>query len=183
MSWLHDQKLRWHRYFLRKALRGRPENRYSLPYQQIFSVGIFFEATGLDERESVLAYAERLKKDGKQVALLGYFDNQIENPNYTFPHFNKKDLDWSLRPQKKEVAAFIQQPLDLLILAFPHSHYLAEYIGALSPAHMRLGPISDQMNSYDIMIDSGSEKAVGAFLEQADQLLKKRIKTHEATGI
>jgi hypothetical protein len=183
MSWLQDQKIKLHRYFLRQALASASENRFSLPYGSIRRIGIFFDASDLDERESVLRKAKQWKSDGKQVQLLGYFDPPVENPNYTFPHFNRKDLDWALRPKKKLVLEFIDQPFDLLLLAFPQSHFLAEYIGALSKAHMRLGPASEHTQSYDIMIDSGSTHSVSQFLEQAEQLLKKTIKTHEAAGI
>jgi hypothetical protein len=164
---------------LRKAMQDQQVSRYSKPFDEMSRIGIFFDATELSPREAVLEYAADLKKQGKKIRLLGFFDSKLENPNYTFPHFNRKNLDWAFRPKKKEVDQFLEKDFDLLLIAFPQSTFVSEYIGALTQAHLRVGPVTEHTYAYDLMIDGGPEMDLTDFFRQAETVLKLNNRQHE----
>ncbi len=183
MNLVTHLRLKFHYSFLQKALKEQHVQRFSKPYDRISKIGLFFDATDLDERERVLKYAQRLKKSGKKVSLLGFFDSKLENPNYTFPFFNRKNLDWALRPKKDEVDQFLKTEFDLVLFALPRSTYIAEYLGALSKARMRVGPVTDNTYAFDLMIDGGATMQLDDFFIQAESVLKLNNKQHERAKV
>lgn len=154
-----------------------------VPFESASTVGLLFEATDLDKREIVLAYAKKLRKKGKKVKLLGYFNNHIDNSNFTFRHFNRKDIDWALRPTGKEVTEFLQHKLDVFINLSTETKSYTEYIAALVNAPLRVGPCTEHTFCYDLMIDLAGKKTLNAFIQQVEQLLKITNTRHETAKI
>lgn len=183
MDWLNRWRLKMHYSLLQKAMKGQRAMRFSKPFERIESIGIFFDATELNRREAVLKYAKRLKKEGKKVKLMGYFDSKLDNPNYTFDFFNRKNLDWAFRPKKTELDRFLSTEFDLLLFALPTSYHIAEYIGALSKARFRVGPVTEHTYAYDLMIDLGPEMSLNEFFQQAENVLKLNKEQHEQAKV
>ena len=162
-------------YFLKEQLRKKRNRKGSqkVNLDKAKSVGILFDATDLDQRKTVLAYADNLRKKRKQVKLLGFFDNRLKDNNFTFWHFNKKNIDWAMRPKGKDVSEFIEQPFDLMINLNPESEYYSEYISALSNASFKIGPFTENTFCYDLMIDTSKKTNLRNFIDQMEGLLKK----------
>ena len=162
-------------YFLKEQLKKRraKKSKQLVNLEKAKSIGILFDATDLDQRKTVLHYADTLRKKRKQVRLLGFFDNKLKDNNFTFWHFNKKNIDWAFRPKGKDIEDFIDQPFDLMINLNPESKYYSEYISALSNASFKVGPFTENTFCYDLMIDTSKRTNLNHFIDQMEGLLKK----------
>ncbi len=165
--------------YLNDLKRQNRNNSKSLSFDAMQTVGILFEATNVDERGIVFQYADELRARGKKVKLLGFFDNTVDDPNFTFRYFNRKNLDWALRPTGENVKEFIEQPFDLLITLDPVSKDYAEYIAATSKAHLRVGPITERTFCYDLMMDTGARRDLRNFIQHMESVLEKTNTRHE----
>ena len=172
MNFLYQIRTRIHEKLLRKNLPAHPVERSSLSLEKARSIGILFEGTQNEEREVVLGYAKKLKSNGRKVKLLAYFDNDLKSENFTFRHFNKKQLDWALRPKLPEVEEFTQQPFDLLINLSKRNILPLDYVAANSKARFRVGPSTEQTYCYDLMIEHTEKQDLKLFIKQIEQYLR-----------
>ena len=176
-------RLRFQRHFLNKELKQRHRSPQSMNWRDAKSIGVLFDATDLDIRQTALKFKEKLKKEGKKVRLLGFFDGDQNNANFTFAHFNRKQIDWAFRPAAREVQEFIETPFDLLLNIEPITREHTEYIAALSRARLKVGPVADYFDCYDLMIEAADNRNVHAFIQQTEGLLKKTQTRHEAVQV
>lgn len=174
-----------HRRSLAQQLRHKaaPRGKGAVNLKSAASIGILFDATELPAREVVLEYAEQLRKLGKRVSLLGYFDDAADSENYAFKFFNRKQMDWALRPNTEDVRDFIAQEFDLLLNIDPVSKVHTEYIAALSKAKLRVGPSTSHTYCYDLMIDIPAGAGPRRFIEQMEFLLGKTNVQHEPARV
>lgn len=175
MTWIQRIRLLIHQNSLKGAIARNQQIKHksSISLKAAHSVGILFDATELKDRDIVLAFAKKIKQEGKHVKLLAYLDDFAESDSYPFKIYSKKDLDWFLRPKGDEVGAFIQEAFDLLLYFNTQPTLHAEYIMALSKAKFKLGPASENTHAYDLMIDAGSKPELSPFIHQAELLLEK----------
>lgn len=183
MGWIKNIRLRLHHYFLQKELKGRKRKTHSVNWEDAGSIGILFNATELKDRQTVLQYKEKLKNEGKQVKLLGYFHTEQSDPNFTFRHFNRKQIDWALRPSSLQIGEFLNMEFDLLLNLEPRTRLYSEYLAALSKARLKVGPVSDNTECYDLMIDTSDHMNIDSFIKQIEALLKKTQSRNETANI
>lgn len=183
MNLFEKLRTRMHEQLLRKNLPSRQVERSSLSLDQAKSIGILFDGTKPDDREIVLNYAKKLKGQGKKVKLIAYFDNNLKSENFTYWHFNKKQLDWALRPKSKNAEEFAQRPFDLLINLSRNAIAPLEYISAISKARFRVGPSTEKTFCYDLMIEHNSNQDLRVFLQQVVHYLKNMQSDQLATAV
>ncbi|MEL7120014.1 MAG: hypothetical protein AAFO07_11255, partial [Bacteroidota bacterium] len=63
------------------------------------------------------------------------------------------------------------------------SHLHAEYLTSVADACLRIGPVSDNLECYDLMIDLLKDQNLNDFINQVELLLGKTNNTHESTQI
>ena len=167
------------RKFFLRSLKERLKSRLGskggnvISFGEARSIGILFDATNLQNRNLVLEYAEELRDRRKQVKLLGFFDSKLKDENFTFRHFNRKDIDWAMRPKGANVEEFINHSFDILLHLDTASSTYAEYISALSKASFKVGPFTEQTVCYDLMIDTDQRTNLQNFIDQLEGLLEK----------
>lgn len=183
MSLLQNFRNHFFQRALKQQAKQNPTVRHSVSFNDAQSIGLLFDATDLDEREVVFQYAEALRDRHKRIKLLGFFDSLVEDSNFTFKYFNRKKLDWAQRPIGENVQEFAAQPFDLMIHLGTTAKPPLDYIAAISKAHLRVGPYSDNTFCYDLMIDSGSNKNLKDFIQQMESILEKTSTRHEATKV
>lgn len=159
--------------FLQKTLRRQQHQRRPVPFENARSVGLIFDATEQKSRDIVLPFAEKIKKEGKDVQLIGYFDNKLDTSSFTFKGFNKKDLDFLGRPKKLVLDNYVAQSFDVLICIYEKNCPAIEFIAALSDAHLRIGPYTEKIYCYDLFIDTSKDKSIQHFLKEVDFYLHK----------
>ncbi|HMQ46870.1 MAG TPA: hypothetical protein PKA00_05210 [Saprospiraceae bacterium] len=180
MSWIQRIRLLIHQNSLKSAIARNQQLKHksSISLKAANTVGILFDATELKDRDIVLAFAKKIKQEGKNVKLLAYLDDFAESDSYPFRIYSKKNLDWFFRPKGDEINAFTQEPFDLLLYFHPLPNPHAEYIMTLSKATFKVGPVSKNTHAYDLMIDAGSKPELSQFIKQAELLLEKMNPTN-----
>jgi hypothetical protein len=167
---------------LQKGLKQRkaPSGKSKVNLDNARHIGILFDATSVDERNQISKYKEQLRKQGKQLSLLGFIQDQVELDSLSFPAYNKKNLDWAGCPKGEKVDEFMKQGFDLLmninLAPSPHENY----ISALSNAKLRVGPSTEATDCYDLMIGVKQSDGLQQFIKQMEKLLGKTNTTNEA---
>lgn len=184
MSLLHNIKQSvFDRSLQQQGKQNRTERKF-VGFENAQSIGILFDATELNVREIVLQYANQLTQQNKRVKLLGFFDSKLDDPNFTFRYFNRKNLDWAGRPRGENVKDFVEQPLDMMINLDTVSKPQAEFVSAQSSAHLRIGPVTEHTFCYDLMIDISGSNNLEAFIQQMETILAKtNSRQHEKTEV
>ena len=170
-------------HFLQKMIKKIDLKRRSVTYESAQTIGILFEATELNQREVVLRFSKKLKEKNKKVKLLGFFNNKLEVSNYSFKAFNKNEIDWLMRPKGEAVENFNKNTFDVLISIYDGENLPLEYIAALSQAHLRVGPYTDNTYCYDLMFDTNKWDPEDFINEVEIYLNKMNRSKHEAVTI
>lgn len=175
-------------YFRNNTLKSKlqlqkVQQRKRVNFEEAQTVGLIFDATDNDKRQTALSYAEKLSKLGKKVKLLGFFDSKQDSADFTFGYFNRKNIDWALRPGGKNVETFLQGAYDILITLNPLTNEHVEYISALANAHLKIGPSTNNIYCYDLMIDVRNKNSVMDFIREMEQLLTKTNIKHGASKV
>ena len=168
-------------YFLQKMINKIDLRRHTVTYESAQTIGILFDATELNHREVVVDFSKDLKKRDKKVKLLGYFDNKQQINNFPFKAFNKNDIDWLMRPKGEAVENFMNRSFDLLIGIYEGNNLPLEYIAALSKAHLRVGPYTDNTYCYDLMIDT-DKRNLKNYINQVEFYLNKMNSSKHETA-
>lgn len=184
MSLLQTIKNRFFNRSLQQLGKQSRTDRKFLGFEKANNIGILFDATDLNSRDFALQYANQLDKRGKKVKLLGFFDSKLDDANFTFKYFNRKSLDWAGRPNGEAIREFIEQAFDLMINLDTVSKPQAEYVSALSRAHLRVGPFTEHTFCYELIIDNSDARSLKTFVQQMEFILEKtNTRQHETTPI
>lgn len=167
---------------IRKSLRNVKRKRVVHNYDTAMSAGILFDASRQEHFNSIQAFSADLRKHVNDIRMLGYVKhNQLPN-NYLFKKdfvfYQKKDLNWYLRPVKQEISYFVNRPFDILIDLSMSDAYHFQYIVALSPAQLKVGHFIPGRNYYDLMIHIEKNPDIDYFITQVNHYLSIINKPH-----
>lgn len=173
MTWWNNLKKRLYAYRLRKKIDNLNVERGSVNYQTARHIGILFETSESEEADLVVnSFVDTLRKAGKRVEVLAYFNDKHKREFYTFDFFNKRDLNLIGIPKGEQVEQFIQTPFDVLLCLHAEASPALEYIAATSQARFRVGAYQPQsLFCYELMVHSKS-KSVRGLLHQMEHYLK-----------
>lgn len=173
MSIISKVKSHFFETHLKQKLSQTKASRTSVEFEMAESIGILFDATEPSNRNKVIAYAQKLIKNGKKVNLLGFVNNKQKELSFSFKYFTLNEVNWKMIPQGNDVNQFINKKFNILIsLCFGKIHPI-EYISALSKANLRVGPFSENPNCYDLMIDTPPSKGIDHLIKQVDFYLNR----------
>ncbi len=165
--WLYRRSLRQ-----RLAQVRRPHQGKGVNLQTARTVGIYFDATSVDERQTVLRFAQQLREQGKQVRLLGFFQHVLNEAEFSFDAFSVREIDWTGRPKSPKVEHFLGEPVDLFLALQPKTSPVLEYIACLIPAALRVGPVAEQAQAFDLMLDVPASADHRTLLQHFQRILK-----------
>lgn len=137
------------------------------------TIGILFDGNDLDQRQQVTRYAEQLRKQNKRVQLLAYLHRADKEATYPFRVFSRKNVDWAHRPKGEEVDKFLTDSYDLFYCLTAESNPVFEYLAAAVNADLKIGPVAELPDSFDLMIDLGHRASPRQLIDQAEEILKK----------
>jgi len=135
-------------------------------------VGIIFNATKTNDVITVTRFADSLRKENKEVFILGYQDRKLkeETDNRLF---DNKNVNWYGIPNDGKIDLFQSLNIDILICAFEEECLPLEYIAATSKAKFRVGAFSKaKTNYYELMINIKEKKDLSLLLNQTLHFLK-----------
>ncbi len=173
LQWLDDVRLKTYHYYLEKKVSDLKITRKSISFKNARSIGILLDAT--DRENQVFADKDRdqLRKMGKKVNVLAYFNDSLTHNNILFDYFNNKNLNWYYQPKSKKVEDFMNTSFDVLISLHLDQSPPLEFISACSKAHMRVGQYrEDKEFCYDLMIDISDDPDLDKFVNEVDVYLK-----------
>ncbi len=182
MSWRNIQLFFHHRFLSQQVAKLRRE-RKPVNLDSAQTVGLIFDGSSLSNRQAVMEYADELRNRGKRVKMLGYLEGHPDTGEFAFPCFSQKQLDWALRPKSSAVDEFLARPVDVLIALPPAQLPWLEYIAALSTAHLKVGPVTNHTDCFDVMIDMPANNDIRQFIRQVEQLLKKTNTKYESAQV
>jgi len=158
-------------------------NHESVDFDKAKSIGVLFDASRIESREIVTKYVDLLKRSGKTIKVLGYLNEKEQQPNLAFKHFSNKEISFSYQPKDEVVRSFMNEPFDILLNLYLKPTFTLEYITALSKATFRVGPLSENTDCYDLMVQTDQQKDLRHFIQQVEFFLKKMNLKHEASAI
>ena len=161
--------------------RSKQVSSKSLSFETAKSIAFLFNAEDPEVISGVEKYAESLQKKGKKTFLLGLNAASKDLLDISFPCLNKKNIDWVGRPIGTLIDEWFNQPVDVVIHVSAQRNELLEYITALTPAGLRIGPATDNTSCYDLMLDVPADTTPQTFFKQMENLLGKIQVRNEST--
>lgn len=139
-------------------------------------IGILFDGTEGESFDRVMEFYKFLRLKGINTYVLGYVNARDVPDKYLFKkNFNfilRKNLNWWYLPLGEEVEKFIRESFDILIDLTLEDIFPCRFILALSPAHFKVGKLSNKNEYYDLMIKIDSGKKIDYFIEQTRHYLE-----------
>ena len=173
IQWLDDVRLKAYHYYLEKKLDTASVSRKSISFEKARNIGILLDATNRENQVFADKYRDQLRKMGKKVNVLAYFNDSLTHNNILFDYFNNKNLNWYYQPKSKKVEDFMNTTFDVLISLHLDESPPLEFISAMSKAHMRVGQYREEREfCYDLMIDINDNPDLDKFVNQVDLYLK-----------
>lgn len=173
MSILKNWQSQLREHFLQKMMLQLQCRRHPIPFDSAQSVGVLFDATEQAKRDQIIPFIESLKRKGKEVVPIGFINSKQDVSSFAFKGFNQNDIDWFGRPKKDILEKYSNRVFDFLICIYPNECLPIEYIAALSKAHMRVGPYTNNTYCYDLIIDTTKNNSIKHFLKEVDFYLHK----------
>ncbi|MEM9885726.1 MAG: hypothetical protein AAF849_07535 [Bacteroidota bacterium] len=167
--------------FLKKQIK--PIKRPATNLKAAKWIGILFDASSEKNIDIILNYKRKLEREGKKVNLLTYVNNRVKALEMDFPFFNKLSIDWRAVPKGEAVEEFLTRNYDLLLTISATSNLVFEYISTLSDARVKVGPVTKDYDSYDLMIEAQNGITLDRFIHYAEHYLSMiEIPSKVATG-
>jgi hypothetical protein len=163
MSFLNDIK---DRLFLRRFAKDAGRSKHTaagvktLHPEVAHRIAILFPADTSAFRKDVDQWRDRTKRPKRKIEVLGFFLQDVGNASFDFNAVSVKDLNWYGIPQGDAVKVFLDQSVDILIRLGPASHPALDYLSALKPAGLKVGPIADSPypNPYHLQFDATTQE-------------------------
>ncbi len=172
MDFFRDLKNKLTSYFLKKRILSFGKRKDPIGLAKAQTIGIVFDATEQLNQDAVTNYANALKNNGKKVKLLAFIDSDKEYNSFIFNYFNKKNINWLGIPKGQEVEKFLFNEYDILMNLNSGKEIPLQFVTAESKAGLRVGPVTEHSELYDLMIDTKDNQNLSNFIGQVDYLLK-----------
>ncbi len=157
--------------------------RFVVGYSKAKQVAVLYDA-GSDGRPAFISQImNRLKKDGKNVVALGFFNQKrmpegvqaIEGVHYC----SRKSFSIWMRPKSQAVGQFLEQSYDLLIDLTTKGPFMVKYVAGITRASYKAGVHHpDFLTIYDLLLHIEDQTTDEKLADHAIHYLKI-IKTPE----
>jgi hypothetical protein len=172
MSWLNNIRNSVYSYFL-KAKRPSDVNRMPLSLQKAKTIGILFDASDPENNDQVVEFVQNLKKQNKEIQLLGYVDKRDPYQKYPFPFISMKETTWYGKPGGGTAGYFMRSSFDLLINFCTATCLPLDYISALSPSRFRVGfNAGADIHDYDLILISKENQNISGLISNLEKYLR-----------
>jgi hypothetical protein len=161
-----------------KALPAKPARAKAKPVpnlEEANTIAILFDATDVDERKRTLAYADRLRKQGKKVSVLGFIATADKEATFSFNFFTLRDIDWAQRPKGEHVQQWLSDEYDVLVCLFPRTSRFTEFLALHLRANLKIGPVAENEACYDLMLDMPASAGPQQIIKQYEGVLAKTM--------
>lgn len=177
MKLIEDIKNTIGRWQLMQEIKQKAIKRRLISFGDVQHIGILYNAINKENEQLVAKYAATLRAEGKKVFMLGYVDLKQLPPSKKFllnsEFFWREKLNAINLPIKGKIGQFLQLEFDLLLNLYQEPLLPLQAIAAYSNAKYRVGAhISDGLDYYDAVIDTGNQTSLVFLIEQIDFYLR-----------
>ena len=172
MGWLDQIRTFIYSYLLRSK-RPVDVERTPLSLEKAKTIGILFDATDSENNDKVVAFAQDLKKQNKEIQLLGYVNKRDPYQKYPFPFLSMKETTWYGKPGGGTAGYFMRSSFDLLINFCTATCLPLDYISAISPSKFRVGfNATADISDYDLILISKENKNISNLISNLVNYLR-----------
>jgi hypothetical protein len=159
--WLHQRALN-------NVLKTLSHSHKSVPFSEVKSVGILFDAEEPNNELAVKKLMQQLQQKNIKVEVLGYIAKLPKNRGKViFDYFTEKEVSMALVPQQSVLNGYADKPFDLLLNLYTTEILPLEYISAVSKATFRMGRYIAGKDYYcDMMISLKATDTLENLIEQ-----------------
>lgn len=155
--------------YLKKHLPKHHRFRKIVNLDNAKTVGIIYEIKDEHCYNHINRFIKLLQDKQINVKAIGYFDGNIR-PIYaieklSLDYYDRKDLNWYLKPKGNYVEDFCKTDFDILIDVSLLDIFQTQYIAAFSKAKFKVG--KDGLNKkdiFDLMIDINVNTTLDEFI-------------------
>lgn len=170
---LENLRILFFRQALKQMMSALKRRRQTHTLQSARTIGILFDAGNPAYRQEVLSIAESLRKQGKNLDMLGFFNLKQLPENLAFEAFSLKECAWNKAPKTPLAQTFATQAFDLLLYLNPDNQLPLQWIAIQSSAAMKIGTPAPEPNDLDMQLEIPADKGPVYFLEQLNHYLEK----------
>ncbi len=138
---------------------------------------LLLDAGQPDDRSEVMALAEKLRREGHRVKILGFIEGKTEGINMPFDLITSADLSRVSGVPKSGIAeAFAAQTFDVLInLSIRRNYPALDYMSTVTHASFRIGPWYPHQSKspYDLCLDTGPNPVMKDWVRELLHTLQK----------
>lgn len=145
-------KQRIRNYSLNKLAKGHNSTTPYPGFTAIKRIAIVFERGTADK--SVLAFAEKLKAEGKEVELLAYIPKKRKEVADLQPYeyFCKDDTNWYGKPNAEVLSTFTTKDFDVLISLNDKGESPIQFLTMACQANFTIGLKSSVLKVLDLQV-------------------------------
>lgn len=160
-----------------KLLPDESGRKVEFHFHRKNNYALLLDAADPEHRKIVTEFAEKLRKDGNSVKVLGFIDGKNDQISLSFDVFHTGDLNrMSGVPKSPLVESFMANTYDVLInFSIYQNHKPLEFISAITKAKFRIGPWYPGIvvNPFDLSIDTGGQVTLREWIGELMQTLQK----------
>lgn len=120
---------------------------------------ILFRADSAEDRRAVDKWRDANARSGRKIRVLGYFDQEVGSASFDFSVVTVRHLNWYGLPRGEVVTEFQREPTDILLRLGPPRHPVLDYLAAVRPAKLKVGPYRpDTLPFYHLLFDSQGQE-------------------------
>ena len=123
------------------------------------AVVLLFPAGEVNGRKTANAWAEKHRNGQRKIQLVGYLPAAAADPG--FPTLHPGDKNWYGAFHGPTYDTFRAEPCDLLLRLGPPTHPELDFLAAVKPAALKVGPYHER-SDYDLQYDGGGRSATFA---------------------
>lgn len=159
----------------RFAKQNEHTSRLAMNYAETKEIGLLFNVQNESSHEALNDLVNTLKKDGKHITALAYFEREHSNPyDFAFDFFRKKDISTLGVIKSEEVERFIQKPFDYLYCIHLQTFPPFDYILMHSQAKCRIGKhFEGKESEFELMISLDESETESALIQRMLAYTKK----------
>jgi hypothetical protein len=165
--WLHQRALN-------NVLKTLSHRHKSVPFSEVKSVGILFDAEEPNNELAIKKLMQQLQQQNIKVEVLGYISKLPKNRGKViFDYFTEKEVSVALVPQQSVLNGYAEKSFDLLLNLYTAEILPLEYISAVSKATFRMGKYVAGKDYCDMMISLKPTDTLETLIEQTIHYLNQ----------
>ncbi len=177
MELVENIRLKIGEFILAKKLANSRRKVYYSNLSVVKNIGIVWDASNLNEFQSLSRFYQTMQEKNINVKILGYFPGKDLPDQYTAIRFltciKKSELNFLLLPVSPESGSFINNHFDILIDVNFRNLFPLQYISSLSNARFKVGLFEPENGAspFDLMMEIKKPVDIDNYLNETIQYL------------